>query len=153
MRSCWRIICRRGAELPIRLILQQDVNQRRADVGSYKEFSCSVLSSEGRVFPVEIEYAAEPGYVDKRPVWEQAAEAFSHYVGSGGEGDVLVFMPGGYEISQTIEAIRHTSEVKRFYFASVARRTFAQGPGRRGGALRPAQGGRFHQRRRDLADH
>ena len=78
------------------------------------EFGCSILSSEGRVFPVEIEYAAEPGYVDKRPVWEQAAEAFSNYVGSGGEGDVLVFMPGGYEISQTIEAIRHTSESKGF---------------------------------------
>ena len=78
------------------------------------EFGCSILSSEGRVFPVEIEYAAEPGYTDKRPVWEQAAEAFSHYVGAGGEGDVLVFMPGGYEISQTIEAIRHTSESKGF---------------------------------------
>jgi ATP-dependent helicase HrpB len=75
---------------------------------------CSILSSEGRVFPVEIEYAAEPGYVDKRPIWEQAAEAFSQYVGSGGEGDVLVFMPGGYEISQTIEAIRPTSEAKGF---------------------------------------
>jgi ATP-dependent helicase HrpB len=77
-------------------------------------FGCSVLSSEGPVFPVEIEYASEPGYVDKRPIWEQAAEAFSHYIGSGGEGDVLVFMPGGYEISQTIEAIRHTSEAKSF---------------------------------------
>ena len=75
---------------------------------------CSVLSSEGRVFPVEIKYAAQPGYTDKRPVWEQAADAFGHYVGSGGEGDVLVFMPGGYEISQTIEAIRHTSESKGF---------------------------------------
>jgi ATP-dependent helicase HrpB len=52
--------------------------------------------------------------VDKRPIWEQAAEAFSNYVGSGGEGDVLVFMPGGFEISQTIEAIRHTSESKGF---------------------------------------
>jgi len=71
------------------------------------DFGCSVLSSEGRVHPVEIEYAAQPGYLDKRPVWEQAAEAFSHYVQSGGEGDVLVFMPGGFEIAQTIEAIRH----------------------------------------------
>jgi ATP-dependent helicase HrpB len=76
--------------------------------------SCSVLSSEGRVFPVEIKYDAQPSYVDKRPVWEQAAEAFSNYVSSGGEGDVLVFMPGGFEISQTIEAIRHTSESKGF---------------------------------------
>src|SRR5471030_3141991 len=75
---------------------------------------CATLSSEGRMFPVEIEYAAEPGYVDKRPVWEQAAEAFSNYVANGGDGDVLVFMPGGFEIAQTIEAIRHTSEAKGF---------------------------------------
>ena len=48
------------------------------------------------------------------PVWELAAEEFSRYVNAGGEGDVLVFMPGGFEISQTIEAIRHTSEAKGF---------------------------------------
>ena len=89
-------------------------SQSRLTSAATNKFDCSILSSEGRVFPVEIEYAAEPGYVDKRPIWEQAAEAFSHYVGSGGEGDVLVFMPGGYEISQTIEAIRHTSESKGF---------------------------------------
>jgi ATP-dependent helicase HrpB len=75
---------------------------------------CATLSSAGRVFPVEIEYAEEPGYRDKRPVWEQAAEAFSSYIHSGGEGDVLVFMPGGFEIAQTIEAIRHTPEAKGF---------------------------------------
>ena len=77
-------------------------------------FSCSVLSSEGRVYPVEISYAAQPSYNDKRPVWEQAAEAFSYYVNSGGEGDVLVFMPGGFEISQTLEAIRHAPGSKGF---------------------------------------
>jgi ATP-dependent helicase HrpB len=92
----------------------KDDEQRLLTSSPTKGFSCSILSSEGRVFPVKIEYAAEPGYVDKRPIWEQAAEAFSHYVGSGGEGDVLVFMPGGYEISQTIEAIRHTLESKGF---------------------------------------
>ena len=75
---------------------------------------CSILSSEGRVFPVEIAYAAQPSYNDKRPVWEQAAEAFSDYVQSGGEGDVLVFMPGGFEISQTLEAIRHAPGSKGF---------------------------------------
>jgi ATP-dependent helicase HrpB len=76
--------------------------------------SCSVLSSEGRVYPVEISYAAQPSYNDKRPVWEQAADAFSYYVQSGGEGDVLVFMPGGFEISQTLEAIRHAPGSKGF---------------------------------------
>jgi ATP-dependent helicase HrpB len=75
---------------------------------------CAVLDSEGRTFPVEIRYAAEPGYTDKRPVWDQAADAFSHYVASGGDGDVLVFMPGGFEIAQTIDAIRHTDESKGF---------------------------------------
>jgi ATP-dependent helicase HrpB len=73
-----------------------------------------VLTSEGRTFPVEIKYAADPSYNDKRPIWDQAADAFSRYVNSGGEGDVLVFMPGGFEISQTIEAIRHTDEAKGF---------------------------------------
>ena len=77
-------------------------------------YHCSILSSEGRVYPVEIAYAAQPSYNDKRPVWEQAAEAFSDYVQSGGEGDVLVFMPGGFEISQTLEAIRHAPGSKGF---------------------------------------
>ena len=76
--------------------------------------NCSVLSSGGRQFSVDIRYAAQPSYNDKRPVWEQAAEAFSYYVNSGGEGDVLVFMPGGFEISQTIEAIRNESASKGF---------------------------------------
>jgi ATP-dependent helicase HrpB len=75
---------------------------------------CAVLSSEGRMFPVEMEYAELPAYNDKRPVWEQAADAFSSYVHGGGEGDVLVFMPGGFEIAQTIETLRHTSEAKGF---------------------------------------
>jgi ATP-dependent helicase HrpB len=75
---------------------------------------CRVVDSQGRTFPVEMRYAADPSYTDKRPVWEQAAEAFAGFVNSGGEGDVLVFMPGSYEISQTIEAIRHCDESDGF---------------------------------------
>ncbi len=75
---------------------------------------CRVVESRGRVFPVEVEYAAKPAYLDPRPVWEQAAEAFSDFVRSGGEGDVLVFMPGSFEISQTIEALRRCDEARGF---------------------------------------
>jgi ATP-dependent RNA helicase HrpB len=75
---------------------------------------CQVLQSQGRTYPVEVQFAATPSYADKRPVWEQAAEAFAHFVRSGGEGDVLVFMPGGFEISQTLEAIRHCDESRGF---------------------------------------
>lgn len=75
---------------------------------------CQWLRSEGRVHPVEIEYAPTPSYANRLPVWEQAAEAFSDYVRAGGEGDVLVFMPGGFEINQTLEAIRHAEESRGF---------------------------------------
>jgi ATP-dependent helicase HrpB len=75
---------------------------------------CSVLSSAGRTFPVEIEYLPHRVGVNGPLVWELAAEEFSRFVNNGGQGDVLVFMPGGFEISQTLEAIRHTSESKGF---------------------------------------
>jgi ATP-dependent helicase HrpB len=78
------------------------------------DFRCSVLSSEGRTFPVEVEYLPHRVGLNGPPVWEMAAAEFSRFVNSGGQGDVLVFMPGGFEISQTTEAIRHTSEAKGY---------------------------------------
>ena len=75
---------------------------------------CATLASEGRMFPVEIEYLPHRLGLNAPPVWEIAAAELSRYVNGGGQGDVLVFMPGGFEISQTIEAIRHTSEAKGY---------------------------------------
>jgi len=78
------------------------------------DFCCSVLASEGRTFPVTVEYLPRRLGLNAPPVWEVAATEFSRFVNSGEQGDVLVFMPGGFEISQTIEAIRHTSEAKGY---------------------------------------
>ena len=78
------------------------------------DFRCATLASEGRTFPVEIEYLPHRFGANPPPVWELAADVFRNFVHAGGEGDVLVFMPGGFEISQTIEAIRSTSEAKGF---------------------------------------
>ena len=75
---------------------------------------CSVLRSQGRTFPVDIEYLPHRLGANPPPPWELAADAFSQFVNSGGEGDVLVFMPGGFEISQTITAIRNVSESRGF---------------------------------------
>src|SRR5664279_3001762 len=75
---------------------------------------CRVLESQGRMHPVDIEFAATPSYLDMRPVWDQAAAAFSDFVSAGGQGDVLIFMPGGFEISQTIEALRQSAEARGF---------------------------------------
>ena len=78
------------------------------------EIGCSVLRSEGRTFPVEIEYLPHRLGANPPPPWELAADAFSRFVRAGNKGDVLVFMPGGFEISQTIEAIRNVSESRGF---------------------------------------
>jgi len=75
---------------------------------------CATLASEGRTFPVEIDYLPHRIGANGPPVWELAADVFRNFVHVGGQGDVLVFMPGGFEISQTIEAIRHTSEAKGY---------------------------------------
>jgi ATP-dependent helicase HrpB len=79
-----------------------------------REFRCAVVVSEGRMFPVEVEYLPRRVGLNGPPVWELAAEEFARFVSNGGEGDALVFMPGGFEISQTIEAIRRTSEAKGY---------------------------------------
>jgi len=68
---------------------------------------CVTIRSEGRQFPVTIEYLtkAEPD----TPEWELAARAFERLAANGLEGDVLVFMPGAYEIARAIDAIRATA--------------------------------------------
>lgn len=77
-------------------------------------FPCSVLTSQGRVFPVEVDYLPRRTGSFPPPPWELAAEAFAQHVRGGGEGDALVFMPGSYEINQTIEAIRQCPESKGY---------------------------------------
>lgn len=72
---------------------------------------CTVLRSEGRVYPVEVEYV-NIRTQHSPPVWEMASQAFAEYARSGGEGDVLVFMPGAYEIQQTIESLRGLPEAR-----------------------------------------
>ena len=74
---------------------------------------CAVLTSAGRTFPVSINYLPHRVSSERRPIWDVAADAFSEYV-TADRSDVLVFMPGSYEIHRTIEAIRHKSESKGY---------------------------------------
>jgi ATP-dependent helicase HrpB len=77
------------------------------DVATVQKYltPCTVLSSEGRTFPVGIEYL--PKSAGDLPVWELAADALAQLTAEH-EGDALVFMPGGYEISRTVQAVRDT---------------------------------------------
>jgi ATP-dependent helicase HrpB len=61
------------------------------------------LSSEGRMFPVQTSHLPPAA---KQPVWDLAAKALGGITRSGKPGDVLVFMPGAYEIRRTIDACR-----------------------------------------------
>jgi len=69
---------------------------------------CVVLKSEGRTFPVDVDYLQRSPSAHSREVWDMAADAFAKH--RPPEGDVLVFMPGGYEINRTIEAIKRRPE-------------------------------------------
>ncbi len=74
-----------------------------ATVGKYLQ-PCAVLSSEGRTYPVTIEYLPKaPG---NAPVWELAVKELERLVRQHSQGDALVFMPGAYEINRTVEAAR-----------------------------------------------
>ena len=75
---------------------------------------CAVLRSAGRFFPVEVEYLSRRAGKNSPPVWTLAADAFRNAVRAGVEGDVLVFMPGGYEIRRTLEAIGNLPESKGY---------------------------------------
>jgi len=66
---------------------------------------CATLQSEGRTFPVDILYLPRPVRADQTAVWDIAVDELERLAPCT-EGDVLIFMPGAYEISRTIGAIR-----------------------------------------------
>ena len=63
---------------------------------------CDVVESRGRTYPVDIRHAEK---TSEAPVWDQAVEAFEQMVRQGVSGDALIFMPGAYEISRTVQAL------------------------------------------------
>ena len=66
---------------------------------------CVTLQSRGRTHPVEIRYLERLVRADQTQIWDLAVEALERLARES-EGDVLIFMPGAYEISRTIGAIR-----------------------------------------------
>ncbi len=73
-----------------------------------------VLRAEGRLYPVELAYRpAVPvrdrfGRVAPPPIWEQCAAAVKELVTRPESGDILVFLPGAYEIRRTVEILEAT---------------------------------------------
>ncbi len=65
------------------------------------------LRSEGRTFPVTVEYLPRTARPEQARLWDLAARELDRMVGEGAQGDALIFMPGAGEIRRTVEAIRH----------------------------------------------
>ncbi len=85
------------------------------DAGLLKTYlaPCEVLVSQGRSFPVRIEYLAKRTDFEAEPVWEVAARECERVAAETG-GDFLVFMPGAYEISRTVQAIQGGRALRDF---------------------------------------
>jgi ATP-dependent RNA helicase HrpB len=67
---------------------------------------CARLSSQGRAHTVSIEYLSTPAA--ETPVWSLAIKELRRILPKHPEGDVLIFMPGTYEIARTVREASET---------------------------------------------
>ncbi|MCF7838830.1 MAG: ATP-dependent helicase HrpB [Candidatus Marinimicrobia bacterium] len=73
-----------------------------------------LLQPAGRCHPVAIQYLERAAAGGRAPIWETAARALPALLAGVPEGDLLVFMPGAYEIQRTIEAFRGVGAARGF---------------------------------------
>ncbi len=99
-------LCKQLQQLRPELLLM--VMSATLDAGSVAGYlgCCPQVQSGGRAFPVTVTYA---DWDDDAPVWERAAAQVNRVLEEGNRGDVLVFMPGAFEIEQTIREVRRTA--------------------------------------------
>ena len=85
------------------------------DAGALKTYlaPCDVLVSQGRSFPVAIQYLAKAVNFETEPVWDVAVRECER-MAPGVTGDFLVFMPGAYEIGRTVQAIESSRALRDF---------------------------------------
>jgi ATP-dependent helicase HrpB len=65
----------------------------------------ALITSEGRTHPVTIHYLDRDPRATGTDIWDSAANA-AQSLSTQTDGDLLVFMPGRYEIDRTLEALR-----------------------------------------------
>src|SRR6185369_4565529 len=99
----------------IRPELKLVVMSATLDAGALKSYlaPCEVLVSQGRSFPVAIEYLSKRVDFEQEPVWDVATRECER-VAAANTGDFLVFMPGSYEISRTVQAIQGSRALRDF---------------------------------------
>ena len=74
---------------------------------------CEVLTSQGRTFPVNIEYLPKAVDFEHDPVWVVATRECER-IAAQTKGDILVFMPGAFEISRTVQDVQGSHALRGF---------------------------------------
>jgi len=74
---------------------------------------CSMLTSQGRSFPVRIDYLKSAVTHESSSIWDVACEACEQ-ISKEATGDILIFMPGAYEISRTVQALQSSRNLSDY---------------------------------------
>ncbi|MDF2577530.1 MAG: Helicase ATP-dependent domain protein [Chlamydiales bacterium] len=70
---------------------------------------CQQIISHGKTYPVSVEYLTRPIDLKKINIWDLAVKELEQATLKYQKGDVLIFMPGSYEIQRTLQALRNSS--------------------------------------------
>lgn len=97
-----------AAQRPDLIIIVMSATLATEQVEAYLA-PCTVITSQGRTYPVDIRHADRPS---EDPMWDRAVAAFEELARGGAEGDALIFMPGAYEIGRTVQALGSSSAAR-----------------------------------------
>lgn len=97
----------RGARPDLRLVVMSATLESEP----VREFlgGCPGIRSEGRAFPVAVEYPEAP---DERPLADRVVSAVRRVHQEGCQGDLLVFLPGAGEIRRAWEALEPFAQAR-----------------------------------------
>jgi len=63
--------------------------------------NCPIIQAQGRIYPITTTYLTK--HTPNIPIWETATNQLKILLNKYPTGDILIFMPGVYEINKTIE--------------------------------------------------
>ena len=85
---------------------------------------CKLIETDGRTFPVKTEYAADGGF-QATPIWDRVCKHIGNLTAKEPTGDLLVFLPGAFEIRRVIESLQRFP-AQRAYVSCLSTETCRQ---------------------------